>query len=100
MSNHFIRNIRRETKDYRWRMSAAVFFIMLLFLVLVGRMYYLQIVQHDKYKTLSDKNRVTVLPIAPNRGLIYDRNGVLLADNLPTFALRWPNYLHFHLSTG
>jgi penicillin-binding protein 2 len=87
MKYHFIRNIRSETKHFRWRMGAAVCFVLLLFIVLIGRMYYLQVMQHEKYKTLSDKNRVTVLPVAPNRGLIYDRHGVLLADNLPTFAL-------------
>ncbi len=87
MKHHFIRNIRRETKHYRWRMGASVCFVIVLFLVLIARMYYLQIVQYEKYNTLSEKNRVAVLPIAPNRGLIFDRNGVLLADNLPTFAI-------------
>jgi len=58
-----------------------------LFSTLLVRMFYLQVIQHEKYETLSEKNRVTVLPIPPNRGLIFDRNGIILADNIPTFSL-------------
>ncbi len=87
MKKHFIKNIRHETLAYQTRIVVAAMFVFLLFFILIARMYYLQIVQHDKYQTLSDKNRVAVFPITPNRGLIYDRNGILLADNLPSFGL-------------
>lgn len=54
---------------------------------LVGRMYFLQVVQYDYHSTISENNRVHVLPITPTRGLIYDRNGVVLADNRPSYNL-------------
>lgn len=51
------------------------------------RMYQLQIVEFEKHATQSDENRISVQPLAPNRGLVFDRNGELLADNLPVFSL-------------
>jgi penicillin-binding protein 2 len=59
----------------------------MLCLVLFGRLLYLQVIEHDHYRTLSEDNRVKLQPIAPNRGLIYDRNGILLAENLPSYRL-------------
>jgi len=53
----------------------------------VVRLYILQVVEFDYHSTISENNRVHVLPITPTRGLIYDRNGVLLADNRPSFNL-------------
>ena len=47
----------------------------------------LQILEHESYQVLSDRNRIHIRPITPTRGLIYDRNGVLLAQNLPSFSL-------------
>jgi len=68
-----------------------VWFIMALVLVMMGvllaRYYNLQITNHEDYATQSDRNRIHVLPVPPTRGLIYDRNGVLLADNRPSFTL-------------
>ncbi len=61
--------------------------LVVLTLFLVARFFYLQIVQHDVYATLSDQNRIQVQPLPPVRGLVYDRNGELLADNLPSFNL-------------
>jgi len=55
--------------------------------LLIFRLVYLQLVQHKVYSTLSQKNYLELLPIESNRGLIYDRNGVLLAENLPAFSL-------------
>jgi penicillin-binding protein 2 len=59
----------------------------LILLALFSRLFYLQVIAHDHYTTLSEDNRVKLQPIAPNRGLIYDRNGILLAENLPSFRL-------------
>lgn len=56
-------------------------------LVLFGRMFYLQQLQHEHYTTLSTNNRVSIQPVAPIRGLILDRNGVILAQNIPTYSL-------------
>lgn len=59
----------------------------LALLLLVGRMAQLQVIQHDHFTTLSDSNRMRLQPLPPTRGLIYDRNGVLLAGNLPSHRL-------------
>lgn len=56
-------------------------------LVLVGRLVYLQVYQHEYYSTKSDNYRIHVQPVPPTRGRIYDRNGVLLADNKPSYTL-------------
>ncbi|HSG89486.1 MAG TPA: penicillin-binding protein 2 [Pseudomonadales bacterium] len=56
-------------------------------LVLALRMYQLQVLEYEKHATQSDQNRIQLQPIAPTRGLIYDRNGILLADNVPVFSL-------------
>ena len=55
--------------------------------MLVVNLYNIQVNQYQDYKTRSNDNRIKVVPIAPNRGLIYDRNGVLLAENRPVFNL-------------
>ena len=60
---------------------------LVLILTIVVRLIYLQIVNHDVYTTLSEENRFFIKAIPPNRGLIYDRNGVLLAQNLPAYNL-------------
>jgi penicillin-binding protein 2 len=59
----------------------------ILCLVLFGRLLYLQVIEHEHYRTLSEDNRVKLQPIPPNRGLVYDRNGILLAENLPSYRL-------------
>ena len=56
--------------------------------MLMTNLYYLQITRFEDYQTRADGNRIKVLPVAPNRGLIYDRNGVLLAENRPVFTLQ------------
>ena len=61
--------------------------LIVLTLILVARLFYLQIIEHEAYATLSDKNRIQVEPLPPVRGLIYDRNGELIADNVPTLNL-------------
>jgi penicillin-binding protein 2 len=59
----------------------------LLLLALLSRLWYLQVIEHEHFTTLSEDNRVKLQPIAPNRGLIYDRNGILLGDNFPSYRL-------------
>lgn len=81
------KNTVREKYLFRRRALLALVIIFLLSAVLGVRLYYLQIVEHKTYTTLSDKNRVQVEPIPPTRGLIYDRNGVLLAENRPVFSV-------------
>ena len=69
------------------RIIIAVLFILLLSGGLLARMYWLQVVQFEHHSTLSENNRVHVQPIPPSRGRIYDRNGVVLAENRPSFSL-------------
>ncbi|HKS13287.1 MAG TPA: penicillin-binding protein 2, partial [Pseudomonas sp.] len=77
----------KETHMVNRRLVACALFVLVVVAVLVGRLYVLQVVQHDYHSAVSENNRVHVLPIAPGRGLIYDRNGVVLADNKPSFNL-------------
>ena len=84
---HTIKNIARETRIVRGRLIAACIGILLLAGLLVLRMAQLQVIEYEHFSTLSEHNRVRVVPLAPTRGLIYDRNGVALAQNTPTFSL-------------
>jgi penicillin-binding protein 2 len=77
----------RETHLFQVRAITAAIIGTVLFGIIIARLFYLQIISHDHYTTLSEDNRVNILPIPPIRGLIYDRNGVLLAQNLPSFSL-------------
>ncbi|MCW8155271.1 penicillin-binding protein 2 [Stutzerimonas stutzeri] len=71
----------------RRRVIVGLALVLLLIGVLVARMYYLQVVQFEHHSTLSENNRVHVQPIPPNRGLIFDRQGRVIADNRPSFSL-------------
>ncbi len=71
----------------RRRVIVGLAFVLALIGVLVARMYYLQVVQFEHHSTLSENNRVHVQPIPPNRGLIFDRQGRVIADNRPSFSL-------------
>lgn len=82
-----LKDHEKETHLVNRRLVACAVFVLALVAVLVGRLYVLQVVQHDYHSALSQNNRVHVLPIAPERGLIYDRNGEVLADNKPSFNL-------------
>jgi penicillin-binding protein 2 len=76
-----------ERRLFRGRALFMSVFIFLLLCVLAGRIAYLQTAQYEKYKLKSDKNRVQIETIPPPRGLIYDRNGVLLAENISSHTL-------------
>ena len=69
------------------RVVLACLFIALLTMTLVGRMYFLQVTQYEHHSTLSENNRVHIQPVPPSRGRIYDRNGIALAENRPSFSL-------------
>jgi penicillin-binding protein 2 len=86
--------LRVAIKDYLFeshlfvqRSVQALVFAALLIAILIGRLVYLQVLAHEHYITLSDDNRIKILPLPPNRGLIFDRNGIILADNLPSYRL-------------
>jgi penicillin-binding protein 2 len=76
-----------EVRVFSARMLVSALVVLVLFGVLVYRYFDLQIHQYEKYRTESDRNRVQLQPIPPKRGLIFDRNGVVLADNAPSYSL-------------
>lgn len=82
-----IRNHEEEIKLFKRRAIAAFFGIVALIGVLIANLYNLEVNHYKDYKTRSNDNRIKILPIAPTRGLIYDRNGVLLAENQPIYNL-------------
>ena len=69
------------------RALVALLVVLLALLTVAGRMVYLQVINHANFKLLADGNRIRLQPLQPIRGLIYDRNGVLLADNLTSYHL-------------
>ena len=84
-----------ESQLFMQRSVQALVFAGILIAVLVGRLIYLQVLAHEHYITLSDDNRIKILPLPPNRGLIFDRNGLILADNLPSYRLEiTPEQVH------
>ncbi|CAK2726753.1 peptidoglycan DD-transpeptidase MrdA [Vibrio crassostreae] len=82
-----IRDYKAEARLFTSRAFVAFAGIIVMMSMLVMNLYNIQINQYQDYKTRSNDNRIKVVPIAPNRGLIYDRNGVLLAENRPVFNL-------------
>lgn len=76
-----------ERRLFQRRAVVMLILVVTMLGVLVARMYQLQVVEHEIYTTLSDKNRVQVQSVSPPRGLIYDRNGELLAENRPVFSV-------------
>ncbi len=87
IKNWLLKDPAREQRLFNGRAIVAFLFCVVLIGILIARMYYLQIMQNDYYSTLSKNNRVSILPIPPTRGLIFDRNGTILAENLPTYSL-------------
>ena len=77
----------RERQLFQTRIIFAVAVILTLMGLLGIRLVYLQIISHEHFTTLSQDNRVRIQPVAPTRGLIFDRNGVLLAENLTSYRL-------------
>jgi len=82
-----LRNLEVELSRFRVRLAAAAGIVVLMFSVLLTRFFYVQVVQHDHYHALAESNRISIVPIVPNRGLILDRNGVVLAHNYSAYTL-------------
>ncbi|EGW54286.1 penicillin-binding protein 2 [Candidatus Endoriftia persephonae] len=87
MPQYSIKDHLYESQLFINRSIAAAIIVTLMLLLLGVRMVYLQVVSHEHYTTLSKDNRVKLQPLPPTRGLIYDRNGVILAQNLPAYSL-------------
>ena len=82
-----IRDHSAEANLFARRAFVGFVFVLGLVAVLLSNLYTIQVEDHQDYQTRSNDNRIKVIPIAPNRGLIYDRNGVLLAENKPVYNL-------------
>ncbi len=82
-----IRNSRLEIHHFRVRLAVASAFVLCMFALLAARFVYLQVIQHEYYSTLAEANRISIVPIPPSRGIIVDRNGVLLANNYAAYTL-------------
>lgn len=82
-----LKDHEKDARLVRGRVVFGAVAVVLLVCVLIARLYYLQVIQYEYHSTLSENNRVHVQPIPPSRGLIYDRNGVVVADNRPSFSL-------------
>jgi penicillin-binding protein 2 len=82
-----LKNHERELHRFRLRVGIAGATALIAFGLLLARMIYLQVLQHDYYQTKAEDNRITIVPIPPNRGLILDRNGEVLARNDSGYTL-------------
>ena len=82
-----IRNIEGDLRRFRARMVVVTAAILLAFLVLVLRLFYLQVIRYDDLNEQAENNRTAIVPIVPNRGVIMDRNGVVLATNYSAYTL-------------
>ena len=87
MSKSVLRDVEREIDRFRGRVLAAAGLVVLAFLLLATRLVYLQVFRHEELATQAEANRIAVVPIVPNRGLIVDRNGVVLATNYSAYTL-------------
>ena len=87
MAQGTLKNYRHESRLFATRSIVIFALVLLFFIAIVGRLFYLQVIKKNTYATLSMNNLLKVIPIPANRGLIYDRNGVLLAKNTPVFSL-------------
>ncbi|MBK8118604.1 MAG: penicillin-binding protein 2 [Sulfuritalea sp.] len=81
------KNPEEELERFRSRLAVAGGFVLLCFTLLFVRFIWLQVVQHDYYQTRAEDNRISLVPILPNRGLIVDRNGEVLARNYSAYTL-------------
>ena len=82
-----IRNVEADLARFRTRVFAVTVMVLFCFSLLAMRLVYLQVVRHDDLRAQAESNRTSIVPIVPNRGLIVDRNGVVLASNYSAYTL-------------
>lgn len=82
-----LKNYQDEQHNFKLRLSVLGLVVLTAFSLLAIRFYFLQIYRYDHYQTLAENNRISIVPITPNRGLISDRNGVILAHNFFAYTL-------------
>src|SRR4030095_7066671 len=82
-----VSSAERERFLFRRRLGVAGLLALAAFAGLFARFFYLQVVEHDHYQTLAETNRIAIVPIVPNRGVVTDRNGVVLAQSYSGYTL-------------
>lgn len=82
-----LKNSQREIYFFRLRLAISIGFVLVLLFLLLTRFVYLQVIKHNHFQTLAESNRISIVPIVPSRGLIVDRNGVILAHNSSGYTL-------------
>jgi penicillin-binding protein 2 len=82
-----IRNAERELHHFQLRVGIAVIAVLIAFGLLGARFFLLQVVRHDAYQAKAEENRISIVPVAPNRGLILDRSGLVIARNYSAYTL-------------
>jgi penicillin-binding protein 2 len=86
-SSRELKNYQNEQHSFKIRLGVLGLLVLTAFCTLAARFYFLQINRYDYYQTLAENNRISIVPITPNRGLISDRNGVVLAHNFFVYTL-------------
>ena len=86
-SRNELKNYQNEQHNFKLRLGVLGLVVLTAFSLLAIRFYFLQIYRYDYYQTLAENNRISIVPITPNRGLISDRNGVILAHNFFAYTL-------------
>lgn len=87
MASPVIKNLQIELARYLTRLKVGAGFVLVLCMILISRLVYLQVIKHEHYQSLAESNRIALVPAVPNRGLVFDRNGKILADNFSAYTL-------------
>jgi penicillin-binding protein 2 len=82
-----LRNVEADLARFRTRVFVVSLVVLGCFALLIARLLYLQIWRHDDLRAQAESNRTSIVPIVPNRGLILDRNGIVLASNYSAYTL-------------
>jgi len=82
-----LRNVEADLSQFRVRILVASIVVILAFLLLASRLFYLQVWRHSELQEQAESNRTAIVPVVPNRGLILDRNGIVLATNYSAYTL-------------
>ena len=82
-----LRNHERELEQFQVRIGIAAAVVLAAFALLAARFFFLQVVQHEVYRAKAEENRIAIVPVTPNRGLIVDRNGAVIARNYSGYTL-------------
>src|SRR5437868_10705860 len=82
-----LRNVEVDLFRFRMRIFTASLVVVICFLLLGARLFYLQIFRHERLQEQAENNRTAIVPVVPNRGLILDRNGIVLATNFSAYTL-------------